>query len=80
MSVYSATLSAPQAVELFNGGKPRDAMGLSSASDLDAYYRCGDATFDAVSLVQPSLYDVSGSSYDLSQANMEQADFDLDVP
>lgn len=80
VSLYSATLSPANAVELYNSGTPRDAMTLTTAVDLDAYYRCGDNGFDAIVAGQAAVYDATANNYDLVQANMEQADFGLDTP
>ena len=80
VSLYSATLTSTQITELYNGGKPRDAQTLTSAPSLDAYYRCGDDTFDAKAGGQATVFDKTPNNYHLWQANMEQADFDLDTP
>jgi hypothetical protein len=80
VSLYSATLSPANAVEIYNNGRPRDVMTLTTAVDLDAYYRCGDKGFDAIVAGQAAVYDATANNYDLVQANMEQADFGLDTP
>ncbi len=80
VSLYNTTLTAANAVELYNNGKPRDAQTLTTESYIDAYYRCGDDTFDAKAGGQATVFDKTVNDYDLWQANMEQADFDLDVP
>ena len=80
VSLYSATLTSAQITELYNAGKPRNAMGLSTSGSLDAYYRCGDLTFDSKAGGQATVFDRSANLYNLWQANMEQADFAEDTP
>jgi len=80
VSLYKATLSAANVTEIYNNGMPRDVKTLTTAGDLDAYYRCGDDTFDAKASGQPTVFDKTANNYHLWQANMEQADFAEDTP
>lgn len=80
VSLYNTTLSAANATEIYNNGMPRDVTTLTTSGDLDAYYRCGDDTFDAKALGQPTVFDITANNYDLWQANMEQSDFAEDTP
>jgi hypothetical protein len=78
-SFYSRALTAAECVEMYGGGTPVDLTQHSANADLLHWWRCGDATFDAVSTGQASIWDVVGSS-DGFQTNMDQLDMAEDVP
>jgi hypothetical protein len=46
-------------------------------ADMDAWYRCGDAPGDSAT---GTIFDVSGSTNNLTANNMEAADIQSDVP
>lgn len=77
LAVVARALTAADVTSIFNGGSPDD---LGSVPDLRAWYRLGDATFDAVVAGQPTVCDESLSGNDLMQANIEQIDFNPDIP
>ena len=80
VSLYATELSSTQIAELYNAGKPRDVLTLSTGASCLAYYTMGDDTFDAMASGQATVYDKTSSNYHLYQANMEAADFQADTP
>lgn len=78
VSVWTLSLSAAQALELYNSGSPSDIFASSiyaaSASNLGAWYRMGDVdTF-------PTILDLSANKYHLTMTNMASNAFVADTP
>lgn len=78
-SFYDVALTAAQCVEMYNAGTPVDLTAHSASANLIHWWRCGDATFDAIALGQPSIWDIIGASNGI-QVNMDASDLASDVP
>ena len=77
-SFYLSEFDAADCVEMYHAGSPID-LTSHSAGPPNNWWRCGDATFDAIATGQASIWDIVGSS-DGFQTNMEQADMAEDTP
>ena len=73
VSIWNKQLSASEVATLYNDGSPQDVEGVSFNSNLVSFYKMGDGD------IHPTILDNVGSS-DLTMINMEEEDFEEDVP
>lgn len=74
LAVWNISLSAAQALEIYNAGSPGDLFATTAAASLTSWYRMGDSdTF-------PTILDIGVNKYHLTMTNMTAAAFVLDVP
>ena len=74
VTVYAASLSAAEVLDLHNGGTPTDPSKLPTAGNVVGWWKMGDGdTF-------PTIFDHGPFSYDGTMTNMEAGDFVADTP
>ncbi len=73
-SVYNKELSLPEVEAIYNSGIPTNLKNLSSASNMVAYWRCGDGD------TYPTILDHSDSGFNGTMTNMESGDIIADAP
>lgn len=74
LAVWNISLSAAQALEIYNAGSPGDLFASTASASLTSWYRMGDGdTF-------PTILDIGVNRYPLTMTNMAAGAFVLDVP